>query len=73
LRAYIEIADRLGISERTAYRLKKYYEELKEVQRIKGCRSMRKHFKDQCFETIQGLEELHSEIEKGFQREVLLR
>lgn len=26
---------------------------------------MRKHFKDQCFETIQGLEELHSEIEKG--------
>lgn len=30
--ALIEIADRLGISERTAYRLKKYYEELKEVK-----------------------------------------
>lgn len=25
---------------------------------------MRKHFKEQCFETIQGLEELHLEIEK---------
>jgi len=28
---------------------------------------MRKYLKDQCFETIQGLEELHAEIEKGIQ------